>query len=669
MIFALRAFSLAFLAWHVGRLFPGLAEPLFLAAAAVAGLAGGTAVRRLRWWLALPAGFVTYGIVQFLLSVPVWLTGSGPSVFDQLPLWSERQFVFAAPGFALAWLEGWLFRHPEHRGRERLVNAVAMALVFWSQGPYHVTLYSHPLELALAFALFLASELFLLAGKPPRPRGIAWASLFLVLIVGAAWLWSLLGRFEDQSTASGGGLMKPDLFQFDFAPLVKLEDEITLGENLVLLYHEEGPPKARYLRRLVLDAYDADQGFSLSGGRPPTVGRKPQVFSQPVLKERETVRQEYYLVNLDPSSLLALNDPISLTPFAQWNHSSFVNAYRVESKIEEPSFWLFMDQPNDGLSPEQHAFYTRGGGDPEIKALALQVTRDAVTPYDKAAAIEQYLRDHYYYSLKPGAPGPRGPLKHFLFEGKKGYCSYFAFAMTLMLRSLDVPARIAVGFTTNPDEAVLGFTPVRAFQAHAWVEVPLGPYGWLNFDPTSSTPAPGEPFRFPKANDPQELAKMIEEILDAHPQPLVDTPVPEAQRPVWERLWAELPSLWWLLPLAMLAANEFWRHRWRWARLWTRDPRRRAALAWAELSAHASRARTGPRPGETPEAWALRIARTFPHLENFAADVSRARYSRELPPDLAERVKAAAATARRHFDASRPTAHRILSSVFPWWPR
>jgi hypothetical protein len=328
-----------------------------------------------------------------------------------------------------------------------------------------------------------------------------------------------------------------------------------------------------------------------------------------------------------------------------------------------------MDQPNDGLSPDQHAFYTRGGDDPEIKALALQVTRDAVTPYDKAAAIEQYLRDHYYYSLKPGAPGPRGPLKHFLFEGKKGYCSYFAFAMTLMLRSLDVPARIAVGFITNPDEAVLGFTPVRAFQAHAWVEVPLGPYGWLNFDPTSSTPAPGEPFRFPKANDPQELAKMIEEILDAHPQPLADAPVPEAQRPMWDRLWSGLPSLWWLLPLAAVAANEFWRHRWRWARLWTRDPRRRAALAWAELSAHARRARTGPRPGETPEAWARRLARSFPDLENFAADVSRARYSRDLPPDLAAEVKAAAATAKRRFDATRPLLHRSLSTVFPWWPR
>jgi len=666
--FALRAFSLAFLAWHEALLFPGLAEPLFLALAAVAGLAGGTAARPLRSWLALPLGAAVYFVTQLLVTLPGWLSGPNPSPLDQIPLWTERQFAFAALPFALAWAEGWLFDAVKHRGWERLVNAGAVLLLFWSQGPYHVTLYSHPLELALAFALYLASELLLLAGKPPRLRAAGWVPLLLLVALGAAWLWSLLGRFQDQSTASGGGLMKPDLFQFDFAPLVKLEDEISLGENLVLLYREEGPAKPRYLRRLVLDAYDA-QGFSVSGGKIPAVGRKAQTFPVTTVKERVPVRQEYYLVNLDPSSLLTLNDPVAVTPYAQWNHSSFVNAYRVDSRVETEAFWQYAEETADGLTPEQHAFFTKGA-DPEITALAVQVTKGAATPYEKAVAIEQYLREHYYYSLKPGAPGPRGPLKHFLFESKKGYCSYFAFAMALMLRGVGVPARIAVGFATDPNDAVLGFTPVRAFQAHAWVEVPVASYGWLNFDPTSSTPAPGEPFQFPHAADPQELSKMIAEILDAKPQPLADQPpTRNAARSSWQQLWNGLPSLWWLLPVLAAAANELWRHRWRLARLGLREVRRRAALAWAETSAHARRAHAGPKPGETPEAWARRVAQRFPDLENFSADVSRARYARELPPDLESRVQAAGAEARRRFDASRPAMHRAVAAVFPWWPR
>jgi len=673
MTFALRAFSLAFLAWHLGLLFPGLAEPAFLAAVTIAALAGGAAVRGLRVWVALPVGAAVFGAGQLLLSlVPTLVTGSAPSSLDSLPLWADRQLTFAVLPFALAWVEGWAFTgRPALRGWERLVHALAVVALFWSQGPYHVTLYPHPLALALAFGLFLTSELALLAG--PRPRVTSWAAAVLVAVLGAAFLWSLLGRYEDQSTASGGGLIKPDLFQFDFAPLVRLEDEITLGENLVLLYREEGTPRTRYLRRLVLDAYDPARGFSMTEAKGPTVGRRARTFGPSAgTLERVPVRQEYYLVNLDPSSLLALNDPVTVTPYAQWNRSSFVNAYRVDSLVSGDALWLYDEQTDDGLAADQRAFYTRGGDDPEIRKLALEWTKGAVTPYEKANAILQNLREHYYYSLKPGPPGPRGALKHFLFEGKKGYCSYFAFSMTLLLRSLGLPARIAVGFATNPADAVMGFTPVRAFQAHAWVEVPFGPYGWLEFDPTSDTPAPGEPFQFPKGTDPHELSKMIAEILEAQPRPLVEAPAAEAPaegRVTWEAVWkAGTSALPWLLPLLLVAANEAWRQRWRWRRL-TADERGRVALWWAELVWRARRARLGPLPGETPEAWAARRAPFNAELPPLADQVSRARYSAHAEPGLAAAVSARARSLGARFDASRPPVHRAAGTVFPWWPR
>jgi len=666
----LRAFSLAFLAWHLGLLFPGLAEPAFLAAAAVAGLVGGAWVRPLKGWLALPAGLGAFALAPLVLSVmPTWLSGVGSSL-DTLPLWADRQLTFAALPFALGWIEGWAFTgRPGRRGWERLIHGAAVVALFWSQGPYHVTLYPHPLALALAFGLFLASELTLLAGK--KPRITSWAAAFLVAVLGVGLLWSLLGRYEDQSTASGGGLMKPDLFQFDFAPLVRLEDEITLGENLVLLYREEGTPRTRYLRRLVLDAYDPARGFSMTDPKAPTVGRKIRSFPPSGgVEERVAVRQEYYLVNLDPSSLLALNDPVKLTPYAQWNRSSFVNAYRVDSLVSGDEIWLYNEQLDDGLTPQQRAFYTQGGDDPEIRALALAWTKGAQTPYEKANAILQNLKDHYYYSLKPGNPGSRGALKHFLFEGKKGYCSYFAFSMTLLMRSLGLPARIAVGFATDPADAVLGFTPVRAFQAHAWVEVPFGPYGWLEFDPTSDTPAPGEPFQFPKGSDPQELSKMIAEILDAKPQPLADAPEPtpgSERKFSWESVWTTSTSaLPWAVPLLLLLVNEAWRQRWRWSRLTAGNERARMARWWAEVVWRAHRAHQGPHPGETPEAWAVR--QNDPGLEALADDVSRARYASTLEPDLGRRVAVASRAAARQFDRRRPRIHRVASMVFPWWP-
>jgi transglutaminase-like putative cysteine protease len=671
MTFVFRSFSLAFLAWHLGLLFPGLAEPAFLAGAAVAALAGGALVRNLRSWLGLTIGLLVLGGAQVVLTVlPTWLSGSGPSPLDALPLWGGRQLTFAILPFGLAWAEGWAFTgRPERRGWERLIHAAAVLALFWSQGPYHVTLYSHPLELALAFGLFLASELILLAGRPARPA--SWAAAILVVAMGAGILWSLLGRYEDQSTASGGGLMKPDLFQFDFAPLVRLEDEITLGENLVLLYREEGAPQRRFLRRLVLDAYDPTQGFSLSNGKAPSVGRHPQTFVPAGgTQERIPIRQEYYLVNLDPSSFLALNEPVALTPYVQWNRSSFVNAYRVDSLVSGNEVWLYNDQLSDGLTADQRAFYTKGGDDTEIRALAKQMTVGAQTPFEKANAILLTLREHYFYSLKPGNPGPRGALKHFLFEGKKGYCSYFAFSMTLLLRSLGIPARIAVGFATDPSDSVMGFTPVRAFQAHAWVEVPFGPYGWIEFDPTSETPAPGESFQFPKSYDPKDLSKMIAEILDAKPQPLSEASAEgKAAGPevAWDRIWTAWTSAFpWILVAALVTANEGWRWRWHWARLWSRDHRQKTRLRWAQFVHRARRAGQGPRPGETPEAWSAR--RNDSELALLANRVSRIRYSSQPEPDLDRQVAAQTRRLTRKFDRTRPRFHRAAALVFPWWP-
>ena len=118
MTFLLRSFSLAFLAWHLGMLFPGLAEPLFLAAAALVGLAGGSLFRTFRALLAFPAGLLVLAAAEFLLTVlPTEVSGQGTTGLDLLPLWAGRQLTFSVLPFALGWTEGWLFTgRRERRG-------------------------------------------------------------------------------------------------------------------------------------------------------------------------------------------------------------------------------------------------------------------------------------------------------------------------------------------------------------------------------------------------------------------------------------------------------------------------------------------------------------------------------------------------------------------------
>ncbi|HEX8682134.1 MAG TPA: transglutaminaseTgpA domain-containing protein [Ardenticatenaceae bacterium] len=124
---------------------------------------------------------------------------------------------------------------------------------------------------------------------------------------------------------------------------------------------------------------------------------------------------------------------------------------------------------------------------PRVKELAEEVTAGLQSPYDKARAIEQYLRSFPYDEgiLGPN-PGEDG-VDYFLFREQKGYCDYYASAMAVMLRSLGIPARIAQGYNQGT-QLPSGEFEVRMTNAHTWVEVFFPGYGWLEFEPTASEP-------------------------------------------------------------------------------------------------------------------------------------------------------------------------------------
>ncbi len=120
-----------------------------------------------------------------------------------------------------------------------------------------------------------------------------------------------------------------------------------------------------------------------------------------------------------------------------------------------------------------------------VRDLAKNITINQGNNYDKAKAIETYLATNYPYTLKPGKP----PLKkdfvdYFLFEGKKGYCTYYATAMTVLLRCIGIPARYVEGYILPPDNRN-GVFKVTNQQAHAWVEAYFEGFGWIPFEPTS----------------------------------------------------------------------------------------------------------------------------------------------------------------------------------------
>ena len=123
---------------------------------------------------------------------------------------------------------------------------------------------------------------------------------------------------------------------------------------------------------------------------------------------------------------------------------------------------------------------------PRIRQLAHDIVRDAaaVTPFDKARAIESYLKTRFGYTLNLTINGD-DPLYEFLFDVREGHCEYFATAMVIMLRTLDIPARIVNGFQMGEYNDVNHMFTVRQSDAHSWVEIYF-PHAraWVEFDPT-----------------------------------------------------------------------------------------------------------------------------------------------------------------------------------------
>jgi len=135
-----------------------------------------------------------------------------------------------------------------------------------------------------------------------------------------------------------------------------------------------------------------------------------------------------------------------------------------------------------------------------VRALAFRLTAEVGTPYDKAAAVEQFLKSGFPYNLKIDPPPYNADgVDHFLFTLGQGYSEYFGSTMAVMLRTVGVPARLAVGYTTGDpvgDQAIFAVTDSHS---HAWVEVYFPAFGWIPFEPTpgKSLPAIYQPGQKP----------------------------------------------------------------------------------------------------------------------------------------------------------------------------
>lgn len=295
----------------------------------------------------------------------------------------------------------------------------------------------------------------------------------------------------------------------------------------------------------------------------------------------------------------------------------------------------------------------------EIYDIAAAVTANCATPWEKAVALREYLRTSFGYTLDVSdPPADVDFVAWFLLAEKKGYCTYFASAMTVLCRMAGLPARYVEGYVASPD--VSSVAVVRGIHAHAWTEVYLSGLGWVTFDATpgrgdrdssgsaplpamgkTPTPPPPQdspspvPTEVPTPTPPPEADPPAgEETPTPTPAPEAPENTPEPPEPPEPDASPRLPWLWLLLVLALILLLAL--------RIRVTEPQYRAAHAadegaallilWRAILACAGKLKTPQQPGETVLAYAVRAGNALgTSLLGTARTVSALRYGRHRP--------------------------------------
>lgn len=345
------------------------------------------------------------------------------------------------------------------------------------------------------------AALVAVAGHPGRRVGlragvgvVAAGGLALVLAIGSSLVVAdavtevgTAGRL-DRSGQGGGGS------NIGLSSFASLHGDLQKGEARDVL-RVTGMPGPDYLRTTALEAWTAGEGFALadpdngaqSAGSPITVtplASNPAAVPAAVDVQVLNFSDRFVPIFEGTSQVTGLADDYSYNPELGSifrSGSSRPDNYRLSfayGRVEQDVL------RTDTVTPTP-ALVSADGISSVAVDLAQEVTASGATPFDKALLLTDWFTDKangFTYSLEVPT-GNSGDLLTDFLENRQGYCEQYAAAMAIMLRSLGIPTRVAIGFTQGTEQQPGNFL-ITSHDAHAWVEVRFDSAGWVRFDPT-----------------------------------------------------------------------------------------------------------------------------------------------------------------------------------------
>lgn len=283
--------------------------------------------------------------------------------------------------------------------------------------------------------------------------------------------------------------------EFGLNPFTSLRGQLEQDKSTELL-RVRGLPAPEYVRSLTLSRYVPQLGWQLPDQRNGVVLGRNVPTGLPVPVSSPTAMVRFENVGYQDRWLPLYGLPMGVTGVTpdRWQYDVSTGTAFASGSVHEPS-WTERAAPPDpdvrtlealpGATDVNPTYLETTGIDPRIAELAAAVTKHAHTRFDQVVTLNRYFLDPssgFRYSVKT-TPGNTGDaLLDFLTRSKTGYCEQFSAAMAVMLRTLGIPSRIAVGFTAG--DQVDDYWSIGTSDAHAWVEAFFPGQGWLTFDPT-----------------------------------------------------------------------------------------------------------------------------------------------------------------------------------------
>jgi transglutaminase-like putative cysteine protease len=277
---------------------------------------------------------------------------------------------------------------------------------------------------------------------------------------------------------------------------------LALDDSIALRVRFEGPPPPQaslYFRGPVLSQFDGREWrprYMAYGFESPREANL-RVSGTPV-RYQVTLEPHNrpWLLLLDatpqaPEVLTQQTGRAFMTPDLQWMTTrplTDLTRYTAESYAD------FRHGPQRQTESLQSYVELPAGFNPRTLQLAADMRRDPRLAHADSAAfvaavLERLRTGGYAYTLEPGVYGQH-TADEFWFDRKAGFCEHFASSFVVLMRALDIPARVVTGYQGGDINSVDGFWTVRQSDAHAWAEVWQAGRGWVRVDPTGAV-APG----------------------------------------------------------------------------------------------------------------------------------------------------------------------------------